>query len=338
MKTIWLRALLVTAALGLSACGGGGSGSSAAPNAPPQANFAWACTDLVCTFTSTSTDPDVGDMLTAYSWTFGDATAALTTELVNNTFAAAGSYDVSLTVTDRFGAKDTHLARIRVTAPAPSGAVPHADFTVSCQSLDCTFKDKSTYDVGSTRQSRVWDFGDGMTLPATSPTTHRYAATTLTTFSVRLTVTDTAGNISTSTQSLLVAPPASTLNCVGGNCSLQLAQASTVTVTLVSHSCRAHGNRFAITAPVVQTIFADGCHDLVGSAVMLNGGQRFPANTVLVAEVVSGLSGTTGLAYPPSIRLTGDFNNGWTLVFDDGSGGLGEPDFDDLTILIKANP
>ena len=338
MKTICLRALLFLAALGLTACGGGGSGSSAAPNTAPQANFASVCTDLVCTFTNTSTDPDVGDTLSAYSWTFGDSTAALATRDANHTFAVAGSYDVSLTVSDSFGAKGTHVARVTVTAPASTGATPHASFLVSCQSLDCTLTDTSTYDVGSTPQSRLWDFGDGVTLQAASPTTHRYAATTLTTFSIKLAVTDTAGKISTSTQSLPVTPPASTINCVGGGCSLQLLQASTVTATLVSRSCVAHGNRFGITAPVVQTVFADGCYDLVGSSVMLNGGQRLPANTVLAAEVVSGLSGTTGLAYPPSIRVTGDFASGWTLVFDDGYGGPGEPDFNDLVILIKATP
>ena len=332
------RALLLLAALGLSACGGGGSGSSAAPNTAPTANFASVCADLVCTFTNISTDPDVGDTLSAISWTFGDATAAVATRDANHTFALAGTYDVTLTVTDRFGAQGTRPVKITVTAPASSGPVPHASFTASCQSLDCTFKDTSAYDPGSTPQSRVWDFGDGVTLTASSPTTHRYAATTLTTFSIKLTVTDAAGKISTSTQSLPVAPAASTANCVGGGCSLQLLQASTVTATLVSSSCAAHGNVFSITAPVVQTIFADGCYDLVGSSVPLNGGQRFAANTVLAAQVVSGLSGTTGLAYLPSIRVTGDFANGWTLIFDDGYGGPGEPDFNDLIILIKATP
>jgi hypothetical protein len=42
--------------------------------------------------------------------------------------------------------------------------------------------------------------------------------------------------------------------------------------------------------------------------------------------------------FPPSIRVTGNFANGWTLAFDDGYGGAGEPDFNDLIIVIKATP
>jgi len=36
--------------------------------------------------------------------------------------------------------------------------------------------------------------------------------------------------------------------------------------------------------------------------------------------------------------VTGGFTTGWTLTFDDGYGGAGEPDFNDLVILIIATP
>ena len=119
---------------------------------------------------------------------------------------------------------------------------------------------------------------------------------------------------------------------------LNLAQASTVTATLVSHSCSAHGNEVVLTSPITQSIFADGCYDTVGSAVPINGGNTFAVNTTLQVAVRSGLSGSTGLVFPPSIRVTGNFANGWTLAFDDGYGGAGEPDFNDLIIVIKATP
>ena len=124
---------------------------------------------------------------------------------------------------------------------------------MSCVSLDCTFTDTTTYDTGSTFQSRIWDFGDSATLAATNPATHAYTATTLTTFTVKLTITDTAGKISTSVQSVVVAPPATSLNCVGGNCVLTLTQASKVQAGLVSHSCSAQGNRVVITAPITKS-------------------------------------------------------------------------------------
>jgi len=252
-------------------------------------------------------------------------------------FAAAGGYDVNLVVADRSGASSNIVRRVTVTAPA-APAAPHANFSVSCVSLDCTFTDTTTYDPGSTFQSRLWDFGDSATLAGTTPAIHSYAATTLTTFTAKLTVTDMAGKTSTSTQSVLAAPPATSLNCVGGNCVLTLTQASRVSAGLVSHSCAAQGNRVRITAPVSQVLFPDGCVDPVGTAIQINGGAVFAANTQLRFEVLSGTVPSTSLAFPPALRVTGDFANGWLLTFDDGVVGPGEPDFNDLVIFIKATP
>ena len=340
--TIHPRALALAAALILSACGGGGSGGGATVtpspgNTAPTANFAVACVDLACAFTSTSTDQDVGDAIALYGWTFGDASAGSSAANPSHTFAAAGSYDVTLAVADRSNVLGSIVRRVTVSAP-PAPAAPHASFSASCVSLDCTFVDTSTFDAGSVFQSRTWDFGDGTTLPATSPASHRYAATTVTTFNVSLSVSDAAGKTSTSTKSLVAAPPATTLNCVGGNCTLALSQAATVTATLVSHSCSAQNNQVVITAPVAQTIFTDGCFDPVGTVVQLGGGTRFAAGTELQVAVLSGTLPASTLAFTPSIRVSGNFETGWTLTFDDGYGGPGEPDFNDLLILVKATP
>jgi len=339
--TTFHRVLASLLLLALSACGGGGS-SGGTDNRAPTANFAFSCADLACTFTSNSTDQDVGDAVVGFAWTFGDTTPASTAPAPVHTFAAAGSYNVNLTVADRSGMTNTVTRSVTVTAPA-SPAAPHANFTVSCLSLDCTFTDTTTYDAGSAFQSRNWDFGDSATLATTNPATHSYAATTLTTFTARLTVTDMAGKTSTSVQSVVVAPPATSLNCVGnagGNsCTLTLTTASRVSAGLLSHSCAAQGNRFVITAPIQQDIFPDGCTDSVGRVVTLtNSGAPFAANTQLQFAVVSGTVPSTSLAFQPSIRVTGDFANGWTLTFDDGFGGPGEPDFNDLVIVIKATP
>ena len=337
MNNSWFRALMLVPFLGLGACGGGGGGGGAAiADTTPIANFALSCSDLNCTFTNTSSDADVGDAIT-YSWNFGDGSAAVTTASPVHAFAAANTYNVSLTVTDTFGLKSTVTRAVTVTA-APAPAAPHANFTVSCVSLDCTFADTSTYDPGSVAQSRVWDFGDGTATATAAATTHSYAATTLTTYTVKLTITDAAGKVSSNIQSIPVTPPATTLNCVGGGCVLTLAQASKVTATLVSHSCSTHGNVVRLTAPASQQLFADGCYDAIGTVVSLNGGTTYAAGTALELAVLSGLSGTTALAYPPTVRVTGDFASGWTMTFDDGFGGPGEPDFNDVVVLIKAAP
>ena len=237
---------------------------------------------------------------------------------------------------DRASATGTLARQITVTAP-PVPAAPHASFTASCTSLDCTVTDTSTFDAGSVFQSRVWDFGDGTTLPTTTPASHHYAATALTTFAVKLTVTDTAGKVSSSSQSIVVAPPATTLACATGNCTLALATASRVTATLLSHSCGARNNQVVITAPVTQTIFGDGCFDATGVGIAVNGGSTFAAGTVLQVEVRSGTVGTSSLTFPPTIRVAGDFTNGWTLTFDDGPAVPANPT-NDLVILIRAAP
>lgn len=72
--------------------GGGGS------NAAPSATFTFACTDLACSFDGTgSSDPD-GDALT-HAWDFGDGSNG-SGSTVSHTFAAGGSYTVTLTVSD----------------------------------------------------------------------------------------------------------------------------------------------------------------------------------------------------------------------------------------------
>src|SRR4051794_35802486 len=67
-----LTATIVT--LTLAACGGDGGGVG--PGGAPVANFTQACTDLACTFTDASTDPDGNTTITTRAWDFGDPTSA----------------------------------------------------------------------------------------------------------------------------------------------------------------------------------------------------------------------------------------------------------------------
>lgn len=235
-------------------------------------------------------------------------------------------------------------------ANGPSIA-PTADFTVSCMSLDCAFTDGSSA-AGGTIASYAWDFGDpsspGNTSTKQSPT-HTYTYTRLTSVSATLTVTDNHGATATHTKNFAVAPPAR-LSCNGANCSLELPEKASVTVTLTSHTCEAHGNTFIITAPVTDTLFTDGCFDPVapvpGSTFQLNNGHAFTMGTQITAEVVSGVTTNKfgGLRLPPTIRVTGTYPT-WTLVFDDGFGCAGsdpscggtEPNTD-LIITVTATP
>jgi subtilisin family serine protease len=91
-----------------------GFGGGEPANQPPVASFGSSCANLVCSFTDTSTDSD--GSVVAWSWSFGDG-ATSTLRHPSRTYAAAGSYVVSLTVTDNQGATNSKSATIQVTAP-----------------------------------------------------------------------------------------------------------------------------------------------------------------------------------------------------------------------------
>lgn len=64
----------------------------------PVASFTFAPSALVVAFTDTSVS--YGDAITAWDWDWGDATAHGTTQNPSHTYAASGTYNVTLTVTN----------------------------------------------------------------------------------------------------------------------------------------------------------------------------------------------------------------------------------------------
>ena len=322
----WRVLALITGVVLLAACGD----SSGPSNLSPTANFTFACGDLACTFTDHSSDPD--GTIASRAWDFGDGLAGTGTS-ANHTYAQGGTYMVKVTATDNDGASTTSAAQAIVVTPASPGG-PTASFTATCTSLDCTVTNTSTA-TGSV-VTWAWDFGNGQLSSAQNPPPVHYNVTTHTTFTITLVVTSDG---LTSQASRQVTPtPAAKLTCGNVQCTLGIDEAATVKVTLTSRSCVAHGDKFVITAPVVDTLFTDGCYSPVdpdpGSSFLLNNGAPFVAGTELDAEVLTGVTG----AQDPKLRVTGDFQNGWTLEFDDGFVGPGEPDFNDLVIFIKATP
>jgi subtilisin family serine protease len=89
-------------------CGGGGG-----TNQPPTADFTYVANDSTVTFTDQSTDPD-GNIV-AWSWDFGDG-AASSAQNPTRTYVNAGTYTVSLTVTDDDGATGTTSKSVTVSS------------------------------------------------------------------------------------------------------------------------------------------------------------------------------------------------------------------------------
>lgn len=88
----------------LRECGSGG-------NTPPVASFTFSCSGLMCNFDgSGSSDPD-GNIV-SYAWDFGDGVSGSGVN-PSHTYAA-GTYTVSLTVTDNQGATGTTSQNVNV--------------------------------------------------------------------------------------------------------------------------------------------------------------------------------------------------------------------------------
>jgi len=164
-----------------------------APNEPPRAGFSLSCQELTCRFTDQSSDAD--GSIASRLWDFGDG-ATSTERNPSHTYAAGGSYTVTLRVTDDDGATDTRSQPASPTAPAPEpNEPPHADFRVKCHRLACAFEDKSKDEDGSV-VSWQWSFGDGATSTEQNPE-HEYADRGH--YDVQLTVTDDDGATASTT-------------------------------------------------------------------------------------------------------------------------------------------
>ena len=91
------------------------SNSPPPPNQPPVASFTSTATDLTVAFDgSTSIDPD--GWIESWAWSFGDGTTGGGAR-PPHTYAAPGTYPVTLTVTDGTGATSGYSADVTVTAP-----------------------------------------------------------------------------------------------------------------------------------------------------------------------------------------------------------------------------
>jgi beta-glucanase (GH16 family)/PKD repeat protein len=89
-----------------------GSGGTTT-NTPPTASFTFSCSGLSCDFdASASSDSD--GTLQSYQWDLGDGNTA-SGSLVSHSYASAGDYTVSLTVTDNGGATDVSQSLVSVT-------------------------------------------------------------------------------------------------------------------------------------------------------------------------------------------------------------------------------
>jgi len=176
-----------------------------ASSAPPVATFTYTPTAPIFGQTiifnaSASYDPDGGNII-SYKWDFDDGTVFSIDEPVTyHNYTAFGTYNVTLTVTDNEGEKDTTWQSITVRE------YPVAVFTYSPASpivgQTVTFDASLSTPEGGTIVSYTWNFGDGNITVAGAIITHTYTA--FGTRTVTLTITDSEGLSDTSWTVILV--------------------------------------------------------------------------------------------------------------------------------------
>ena len=139
----------------------------------------------------------------------------------SHTFAGAGTYPISLTVTDSLSRTSTITQPVTVVATS----TPLAAFSTTCSQLTCAVDASGSTDSGATITSYAWDFGDTATGTGVTAS-HTYSGPG--TYTVALTVTDSASQTSTVTHQVTVSSGVHAITFVGS--SQTAANAATETV------------------------------------------------------------------------------------------------------------
>jgi len=147
----------------------------------PVADFTSQASGLKVIFADASTGNP-----TSWSWDFGDG-GSDTAQNPTHTYAAVGTYNVTLTVMNASGSSQkSHFVTVS------QGDPPKAQFTTQISGLQVIFTDAST----NNPTSWDWDFGDNSTHVTTQNATHTYANAG--TYNVTLKVGNAAGSSSAS--------------------------------------------------------------------------------------------------------------------------------------------
>ena len=146
-------------------------------------------------------DQSYGSTPLTYLWDLGDSSKSTERSPIH-TYAATGTYNVSLIVTDQKGKSSEAEGNVTI-ANGPVYTAPVAGFTsskVDNEPLALQFIDQS---YGSTPLVSLWSFGDLQTSTEKSP---KHTFTKAGTYLVNLTVTDQYAKANTSSVSVLVPP------------------------------------------------------------------------------------------------------------------------------------
>jgi PKD repeat protein len=143
--------------------------------------------------------------IVSYAWDFGDGNTG-GGAIATHSYATAGSYQVTLTVTDDDGLTDEATHMIQIEEPPPVDQPPTAAISGPDNGLvgDMLAFDGSGSSDDSLIVSYAWDFGDGNTSGG-AIANHSYA--TAGSYQVNLTVTDDGGLTGETTHTIQIDEP-----------------------------------------------------------------------------------------------------------------------------------
>lgn len=153
-------------------------------------------------FNAAASLPAPGRTIRTYAWDFGDGDSKTTsTPTTTHDYITTGVFTITLVVTDDAGRTGTATGAVTVTSDSPT-----ADFTYSpttpAAGANVNFNSAGSSAIeGRTIVSYLWNFGDGTTSTAATPTKAFGAAGI---YNVQLTVTDSAGKTGRVTKTVTV--------------------------------------------------------------------------------------------------------------------------------------
>lgn len=181
----------------------------------PTANFTASplevCVGTPINFTDASTAG--ASPIVSRTWDFGDGSSSNALN-PTHTYTTAGTYTVTLVVTDQNGVADPEVKPAYIIV----NPLPQADFSFTGNGctvpFDVTFTNAS---AAGANISYAWNFGNGQTSTATNPPPVTYASAG--TFTVSLTVTNSStGCVNTVTNDIVVSNFAAGINAPAEAC------------------------------------------------------------------------------------------------------------------------